>query len=132
MNKEDHMLEMFLEKMPLSPLPAGFIRKTMQQAVIQKYFRLRFIDFALPVFLVLFLPIAFSCIWWGYNQLDPFWLAHLRLELNYQWLILPRPVVTMALVLLPASALLVLALLGASLLVLFSNQPSQKKNISTQ
>lgn len=118
MDKMDPTLDNFLECMPLAPLPNGFMQRTMSRVILQQHYRLRFIDFALPLFALLFLPLLLGIAWWVMAQIDPLWLAQARLELHYGWLMLPQAYKDLALLALPLAGMVSLSAMCGGLLML--------------
>ena len=119
MDDLDPIIDTFLEEAPLQPLPDGFAKRALRQALIDSHFKLRFLDFALPLFALLFVPLLAVAAWWGYKQIDPIWLAQTRLELEYHWLLLPQQWKTLLLTGLPALALVLVTALVTAACLLF-------------
>ncbi len=109
MEWNDPIIDQFLDQMPLEPLPANFVQKTMRRAILEKHFRLRFIDFALPAFLICFLPVVAGVVWWMLQLIDPLWLAQMKLQIQFQWLTLPQPAKMTLLAVLPTVGFFMLA-----------------------
>ena len=89
---EDHMVDAFLNEIPLSSVPSGFTRNVMERIQNEQKairFRLDFIDLAIPVFLALFATLVFSILMVVIVIIPPFWLV--RLEMQVQPLLWSLP-----------------------------------------
>ena len=116
----DPRLDRALDTYPLAPLPAGFVRRTVQRLPAHgPRFRLDFLDVVLPVFLSVFIfSLGFAGLWLG-RLLPPHWLQNLQVEMA--WLIsytAPRYGVYLPWIGLAVAGLLGLALLAATTLLL--------------
>ena len=85
----ENQIDQFLSSLPLEPLPAGFVQRTMKRVVLEKRFRLRFLDLALPVFSLVFLSVFVLAGIITLTRLNPLWLAQVRLELQLRLLLMP-------------------------------------------
>jgi len=66
-------LDAALDSYPLAPVPAGLVRRALAQIQPRPVvkFRLDFLDFAVPSFLVIFILLTFGVILWTINYLYP-------------------------------------------------------------
>jgi hypothetical protein len=84
---DDRKIDAAIESFPLEDLPKGFVKRTMKRLSLTPEtmpdFRLRFIDFAIPVFFAGFLLAVVAFGSWAFSLIDPLWFDDLGLELAY-------------------------------------------------
>lgn len=86
----EHLLDAALDSYPLTPVPPGLVRRTLARIRPQPVakFRLDFLDFAVPSFLVLFILLTVGVALWTLNYLNPYWMVEwsARLAFTRQWM----------------------------------------------
>lgn len=83
MNELDPRIEAALESYPITPLPRGFVRRTMAQIEPSSpSFRLDFLDVAIPLFLALFILTMGVIAMLILRTADPLWVLEIQLYLQ--------------------------------------------------
>lgn len=84
------VLDAALDSFPLAPVPSGLVRRALARITPRPVvrFRLEFLDFAVPLFLVTFVILTVWAAFWTLNYVSPYWMLEwaTQLKINQQWL----------------------------------------------
>lgn len=83
----DRILDAALDTYPLAPVPTGLVRRTLARIQPMPRFRLEFLDFAVPFFLLIFGLLTIWAAFWTLNYISPYWMLEWTPRLAYlrQW-----------------------------------------------